>query len=373
MNERATAEPPPEGPRTFGIFVSYRRGDSGHAGRLYDALAARFGADSVFMDVDAIDPGVDFAETIDKAVASSTVLIALIGRGWITATDPDGRRRLDNPRDFVRLEIESALERDVLVIPACVQGTPMPDAAELPPSLATLAGRQSVELRDVGWRDDVSRLIRRLEELAATRERGKPSAPRQAKPARRSRARIAAIAAAVLAIAAAVAVVLALTRSGSGGDGNGDRPSSPVELRLLSLVSPVLRAACYRTSDGGPESAQASISCGGAHLNATYNLFSDADVMRAWYVQQREEIGVQPDSGTCTADKLDGERPYAVGGRTVGRYFCEVDSSGESELTWSDSRVNVAAAASTYSGLGPTAAASLLRQWRCCLELQPPG
>ena len=88
MNERATAEPPPpEGPRTFGIFVSYRRGDSGHAGRLYDALAARFGADSVFMDVDAIDPGVDFAETIDRAV----------------------RKRLRNGRAGVFMRVRSSL------------------------------------------------------------------------------------------------------------------------------------------------------------------------------------------------------------------------------------------------------------------------
>ena len=354
----------------FGIFVSYRRGDSGHAGRLYDALATRFDADNVFMDVDAIDPGVDFADTINKAVASSAVLIAMIGRGWITASDPDGRRRLDNPRDFVRLEIESALEADVLVIPTCVQGATMPAADELPPSLAPLAGRQSVELRDVGWRDDVTRLIRRLEEIADARERGEPSARREAQPKRRSRAKIAAIAVAALVLAG-VAGALALTLRDSGDGGDANKPSTAAELELLSYVPPVVRAGCPRTSDGGPESAQASISCDAAYLSVTYNLFSGADVMRAWYAQERELVQVEPGSGACTAEKLNGERPYTVDGEPVGRYFCDVDSDDESQLTWTDSRLNVAASASTYSGLGPTAAASLLRQWRCCLELQP--
>jgi hypothetical protein len=105
------------------IFISYRRQDSNHlAGRLYDRLADRFGTGQVFIDVDAIEPGVDFAKEINRAVAASTVLLAVIGPNWLTAADERGRRRLDNPGDFVRLEIEAALARDVRVIPILGEG-----------------------------------------------------------------------------------------------------------------------------------------------------------------------------------------------------------------------------------------------------------
>jgi hypothetical protein len=89
-----------------GIFISYRRQDASDvAGRLYDRLADRFGEDRVFMDVDTIELGVDFAEVITSAVGTCEVLLAVIGPGWATATDRDGRRRLDDPDDVVRLEV----------------------------------------------------------------------------------------------------------------------------------------------------------------------------------------------------------------------------------------------------------------------------
>ena len=110
-----------------GIFVSYRRQESSHlAGRLYDRLADRFGEGQVFIDVDAIEPGVDFAEEICRAVAACKVLLAIIGPTWLTATDERGRRRLDDPDDIVRLEIEAALARGVRVIPILVEGAVMP-------------------------------------------------------------------------------------------------------------------------------------------------------------------------------------------------------------------------------------------------------
>lgn len=144
--------------------MSYRRDDAGgHAGRLYDLLAARYGHERVFMDIDAVPLGSQFGEAISEAVAWCDVLIALIGRGWLEATDSDGRRRLDDPDDFVRREIESALAKGVVVVPACVQGAEIPQAQELPASLAPLTGRQGFQLSDTGWHDDVRRLIRRLE------------------------------------------------------------------------------------------------------------------------------------------------------------------------------------------------------------------
>src|ERR671935_1392571 len=119
------------------FFINYRREDaSGHAGRLYDALAAHFGEDFVFMDVDAIEPGADFADVLDRSVGACDILIALIGRDWATIEDREGRRRLDRPEDWVRLELETALERETIrVIPALVQGAEMPTSDELPESL----------------------------------------------------------------------------------------------------------------------------------------------------------------------------------------------------------------------------------------------
>ena len=160
------------------VFLNYRRDDaSGHAGRLYDLLAARYGADRVFMDIDAIPLGSEFGETINRAVASCDVLIALIGRDWLEARDEGGHRRLDDPDDFVRREIESALAQGVVVVPASVQGAEIPRAHELPPSLAPLTRRQGFQLSDLGWQDDVDRLIRRLEAVRRERFRRRGSRP----------------------------------------------------------------------------------------------------------------------------------------------------------------------------------------------------
>ena len=94
------------------IFLNYRREEtSGHAGRLFDVLAARFGEDHVFMDIDRIEPGLDFADVISEAVASCDVLISLIGSRWLTSADAKGRPRLENPEDFVRLELEAGFRR----------------------------------------------------------------------------------------------------------------------------------------------------------------------------------------------------------------------------------------------------------------------
>jgi len=109
------------------IFISYRRDDSeGQAGRLYDDLIRQFGEGSVFMDVAGIEPGLDFRKVIDKNVSSCGVLLALIGPGWVDAKDETGRRRLDNPLDFVRLETAAALKRDIPVVPVLVAKARMP-------------------------------------------------------------------------------------------------------------------------------------------------------------------------------------------------------------------------------------------------------
>jgi hypothetical protein len=147
-----------------GIFVSYRRQESSHlAGRLYDRLADRFGASQVFIDVDAIEPGVDFAEEIFRAVAACQVLLAIIGPTWLTATDEQGRRRLDDPDDIVRLEVEAALDRGVRVIPILVEGAVMPARQDLPESLAGLARRHALPVRHESFHYDAGRLMSAIE------------------------------------------------------------------------------------------------------------------------------------------------------------------------------------------------------------------
>lgn len=146
------------------VFLNYRRDDTeGYAGRLRDSLVSHFGEHGVFMDVAGIDPGDDFVEEIHRQVASCDVLIAMIGRHWLTVTDRHGRRRLDDPQDFVRLEIEAALARGVRVIPVLVQKASMPSADELPDTLAPLARRNAMEMTASDWADQVGRLVRAIE------------------------------------------------------------------------------------------------------------------------------------------------------------------------------------------------------------------
>jgi hypothetical protein len=140
---------------------------------LYDALITRFGDDRVFMDIDRIEPGLDFTEVIDEAVTSCDALIALVGPRWATTADAKGRPRLESPEDFVRLELEAALGRDVRVIPALIQNAEMPGSAELPETLRPFARRHALELSDTRWTFDVGKLIKtleRLEEEMAERE-----------------------------------------------------------------------------------------------------------------------------------------------------------------------------------------------------------
>lgn len=168
-------------------FISYRREDSGgQAGRLYDRLRERFGQDRVFLDVVGIEAGVDFVESIDKAVGSCEVLLAVIGQEWLTCTDRQGRRRLDDPNDFIRAEIKAALDRDVRVVPVLVQCAEMPATDALPDDLKRLTRRQAVELRDSRWDADVEDLIEVLEKLekptAATAGSVAPVPPAQKLP-----------------------------------------------------------------------------------------------------------------------------------------------------------------------------------------------
>jgi len=155
-------------PKFSGIFVSYRRDDSsGHAGRLADRLVEHFGRNRIFVDIDTIEPGEDFVTVIENAVGSCEILIAVIGQNWLSAGGGTGR--LDNPNDFVRLEIATALRRDIRVIPVLVQRANMPKLQDLPEDLVKLARRNAIELSDLRWQSDVDQLIDVMERVLAKR------------------------------------------------------------------------------------------------------------------------------------------------------------------------------------------------------------
>ena len=150
------------------IFISYRRQDSAYpAGWLYDRLAERFGPRQVFKDIDSIELGSDFIDVITDAVGSCDVLLALIGPKWLRMSGPGRVRRLDEPNDFVRLEIEAALERKVMLIPILVDGATMPRSEDLPPSISALVRRHALELTPNRFRADTDHLLDVLERTLA--------------------------------------------------------------------------------------------------------------------------------------------------------------------------------------------------------------
>ena len=225
------------------IFISYRRQDSAYpAGWLYDRLAERFGPDQIFKDVDSIELGDDFVETITIAVGSCDILLALIGQEWIDIAGSDGSRRLDDPDDFVRLEIEAALERQVMLIPILVDGALMPRGEQLPPSIAPMVRRQALELSPNRFRADTERLLSVMERTLADLQDEQPGEPVVAADAAAepesvppppgspavSRRILLAAGAGIAAIAAVVAIVL---------NAQADDPKDPVDATKAPTTS----------------------------------------------------------------------------------------------------------------------------------------
>lgn len=159
-------------PLSNAIFISYRRSDSNDVtGRIYDRLAEHFGRGVVFKDVDSIPFGVDFRTHLQQGVGHCQVLVAVIGPTWLSVSDARGQRRLDNPEDWVRAEIEIALGRDIPVIPLLVGGASPPVADALPESLRDLTHRNCAQARpDPDFHHDMERLIQRLEEIVGVSE-----------------------------------------------------------------------------------------------------------------------------------------------------------------------------------------------------------
>lgn len=161
------------------IFLSYRRADAaGTVGRLFDRLSQHFGAGQVFCDIDSIEAGDNFEQSIRDALRTATVVLVVIGPRWLDLRRDDGTRRLDDPLDYVRREIELALDSDTIVIPLLVENAVLPAAELLPVSIRELTKRNAVDLSHPRWENDLEDFIRRLEirGIPAAEPRGAESA-----------------------------------------------------------------------------------------------------------------------------------------------------------------------------------------------------
>lgn len=154
-------------PVSKSIFISYRRSDSADiSGRIYDRLIGKFGKEQVFKDVDSIPLGSNFKTVLDTSVGACKVMLAIIGRSWVDARDTSGKVRLQDPADFVRLEVESALNKNIPVIPLLVGGVSMPALKDLPKSLSEITYRNGIAIRpDPDFHNDMDRLIGSLEKI----------------------------------------------------------------------------------------------------------------------------------------------------------------------------------------------------------------
>jgi TIR domain len=153
-----------------GIFISYRRDDTqGWAGRLARAVQESFPKTQVFYDIATLQPGEDFPAAIDRALSSCQSALVLIGTRWLSAQTAEGQRRIDNPNDFVRLEIAAALARPILIVPVLLGGAGMPKAESLPDVLQPLAHKQGHEISDKRWDYDCDLLLHTLGEALGVR------------------------------------------------------------------------------------------------------------------------------------------------------------------------------------------------------------
>lgn len=162
------------------IFISYRRQDAaGAAGRLQEGLAARFGRDAVFFDMESLTPGANFADAMRQAVETCKLMVIVIGPHWASATGPDGRRRMDDPHDFIRAEVAAGLRFDRPILPVLVDGAQMPRASDLPEDLRALTHFNALVLGHRDWQGDLGLLGDAVERHLGVRQAVQPMAPRR--------------------------------------------------------------------------------------------------------------------------------------------------------------------------------------------------
>lgn len=245
------------------IFVSYRRADTQQAaGRLADDLGHHFGVDKVFRDVENIGLGLDFSEALNRELETCGVMLTLIGSKWLAVTDEAGARRLDNPDDWIRQEIATALRRNIRVVPVLIDGATLPAANALPDELRALVRRQGLELADARWRGDLARLIETLERLPGLERpvvtpQSVAPAPAPVEPVKPKRAWIkwAAGVAGVLFVLYLIGVSQPDGTSEPAASGN--RPSTNVA--PANVNTPATPAALPAPAASGPVDALASL------------------------------------------------------------------------------------------------------------------
>lgn len=341
------------------IFVSYRRQDtSGIAGRLHDRLAERFGARRVFIDVDSIEPGLDFAESIERAVDASEVLLAVIGPQWLTITDEVGHRRLDDSDDVVRLEIEAALRRGIRVVPLLVEGARMPRRQELPESLGSLAHRHGLTLRHESFHDDSARLLKALDKILAEEQpkpdddRPPPGPSRANRFWRRIGRRGQVLVVVVLAVAILGLLVLQLPISrfsgsetpetsvpAAGGATTTTLDKGRLKSTMLQAVVVPFEDSCSIQEDVDPilTGSLLILDCESNGIDVVrFGLFADRAALLDAYNRTVSLSGVERNSGALNCAKRPSEGTWNRAGNKsdVGHYLCYVDQSKRVWVHW---------------------------------------
>jgi TIR domain len=355
------------------VFVSYRHDDvPAYSGRLADRLVSRFGEDGVFLDIDAIDPGLDFRVVLRQAIEACDIVLVVIGPGWLEAREPDGSRRLEQPNDYVRLEIEAALDREIRIIPVLVDGAHMPTADQLPEELVPLCYRNAVEMGK-NFHTEMSALITKLEriEQAKPKEPSAPTpvveageaataSPRRPEAATGTRASttqvpvletgeersairwwmrvrrrtLGAVAPALVVAAGGLAVIFALT----GGD-NSDQKSHAESIAGLVPFFDEWNCRTTRPSSASVAEQAACSPVEGAE-KAQLLLFKSKHAQEAAYMQRVKRADVlspshiKPNSGKCTKSDWGGEIEWTHAENVAaGRELCYITSGG-SDLAW---------------------------------------
>lgn len=174
---------PARNPEMPYVFISYRRADTGgYAGWLHSELKSLLGQEKIFMDIANIGPGDEFAEVIEREVSLASAVIVLIGPAWLTLADEQGLRRLDDPRDWVRIEVATALQRGIHTIPMLIDGAPVPKAVELPEPLKPLAGKHCLPVTHEGFSEGISRLVQALGKSTSARTHVSTAADKRQPP-----------------------------------------------------------------------------------------------------------------------------------------------------------------------------------------------
>jgi hypothetical protein len=272
-------------------------------------LAERFGEGQVFMDVDSLDPGVDFVELIETTIETIDVLIAVIGPAWLNATNEDGARRLDDPGDYVRVEIGHALARDIHVVPVLVRGASMPKPHELPEDLRALVRRNALVVTGNEWRAGVERLIATLDKTLASPAEPDPGLPEERLGPRQEPATTPSPPAA------------AVERAGAA-NGQGQRiDRSPTRLRptvvvaALALVLAALAAVAFLLLPGGDNAQDPA---GGGNDQALASYVRGIDVQLQNSAKTRGDLvglinrvtrkAISPDDALAGVSEIIGQR-----------------------------------------------------------------